>query len=87
MNKKTTYIYVANPDNLFGVMLYQSFEMQNLDKTNREPIPQRKETRHESVKTTWVRDTLAFGQRLRGIFRTPRKRLKLIASVSGLKKT
>ncbi len=85
MNKKITYIHVANPDNLFGVMLYKSFEMDNLNETNEEPISEKREMRHESVKINWVRNSLSFGQRLRKLFRIPRKRLKLTASVSGLK--
>jgi hypothetical protein len=85
MNKKTTYIHVVNPDNLFGVMLYKSFEMENLEETNEERVSKRQESRHESVKTNWVRKTLSFAQRLQRLFRTPRKRLKLTASVSGFK--
>jgi hypothetical protein len=85
MNKKMTYIHVANPDNLFGVMLFKSFEMENFDAAAEEQISGKKEMLHESVKTNWVRNSLSFGQLLQRLFRTPRKRLKVKASVSGLK--
>jgi hypothetical protein len=85
MNKKMTYIHVANPDNLFGVMLFKSYEMENFDEATEEQTSEKKEMRHESVKTNWVRNSLSFGQRLQRLFRTPRKRLKLKASVSGFK--